>query len=178
LDLTPVDWIAVGVQIAQVVMTIGLVYFAGATIDEARKNRKKDTIERMLEKIYFPMLEILDRARNENGLRTMVRSWPVQIGDSEEPGNNWLYVLTSDEFEQIREMVDRFGYYLGQTELGRLKFDLEKYQPARSTADMELERAPWCRLSTGAFDEHWRFFKSRCEKLTSELEQLAGIKND
>jgi hypothetical protein len=74
------DW----VQLVQVFATLGLIYYAYATISEARKDRKKDMIERMLEKIYFPMFEILDRARKENGLRAMVRTWPVQIGDSEE----------------------------------------------------------------------------------------------
>ena len=159
-------------------MTIGLVYYASVTINEARKDRKKDTIERMLEKIYFPMFEILSRARNENGVRTMVRSWPVQIGNSEEPGEKGLYVLTSEEFEQIREMVERFGYYLGQTELGRLKFDLEKYYTARSTADLELTQPPWIRLNTSAFDEHWRVLDSRCKQLTSELGRLTGIRTD
>lgn len=127
----------------------------------------------MLEKIYFPMFEILDRARNESGARATIRSWPVQIGNSQEPGNNWLYILTVEEFEQVHDMVERFGYYLGQTELGRLKFDLEKYHHIGSSG-----AEGWIRLATGALDDRWRFLKSRSEKLTSELEQLTGIKTD
>lgn len=66
-NLTSSDWIIAGTQIVQVVMTIGLVYYAGVTINEARKDRKKDTIERRLERIYFPMFDILERARGTVG---------------------------------------------------------------------------------------------------------------
>ena len=45
-------------QLIQVFATLGLVYYAYVTIKEAKKTRRKDTIERMLENIYSPMLEI------------------------------------------------------------------------------------------------------------------------
>ncbi|MGA2460874.1 MAG: hypothetical protein ABSF82_05585 [Candidatus Bathyarchaeia archaeon] len=170
------DWILATVSIVEAVATFALVYFAAVTINEAKNDRKKATIERKLEKIYFPMLEILDRARNEKA-RAIVRTSVVKRADSNDAGAEWAFVLTSQEFEEIRRMVERFGYYLSATELGRLRSDFETHEFAGSFSDMQTGSAPWIRLRTDVFDEHWRYFKSNCEKLTVELERLTGIKN-
>jgi hypothetical protein len=51
-------------QLIQVFATMGLVYYA--YVKEAKNNRRKDTVERMLENSYSPMREIEGRARNDN----------------------------------------------------------------------------------------------------------------
>ena len=79
----------------------------------------------------------------------------------------------------MKRMVERFGYFLGETELGRLRYDLPSGVPQGTTADTILnERPPWVRLPTDIFDNHWRFFQGRCKKLTAELNALTGLKAD
>lgn len=167
------DSLLVVVQIVQVAITFGLVYYAWATIREAKNDRKKASIERMLEKIYFPMLNILDTGRNsKTDMRGTVREWGVHVRGSEEPKEKWAFVLTQQEFDQIREMVERFGYYLESTELDRLRCDLEGFQ---LSSTYSMGNAPWVRLSTDVFDSHWRYFKARCSVLTTELQSLTGM---
>jgi hypothetical protein len=46
-----------------VAVTIALAYYAYKTIDEAKKDRTKDSIEKQLEKLCSPIFEILIRAK-------------------------------------------------------------------------------------------------------------------
>jgi len=171
----PSDLILAAATVAQMAMTGGLVFYAAMTIQEARKDRRRCTIERRLEKIYFPMFEILNRARLEGGQRAMVRSEPVSVRGSDEAGHLWSYVLSPEESEQIRDIIQRFGYYLGATELRRLRSDLETASIGSLASDTVTVGAAYVRLRTDVFDNHWRHFKSRCDMLTAELEGLTGV---
>ena len=159
-------------------MTGGLVFYAAMTIQEARKDRKRWTIERRLERIYFPMFEILNRARNEGGQRALVRNEPVSLRGSEEAGDKWSYVLTPEESDQIRDIIQRFGHYLGSAELARLRSDLETASIGSLASETVTVGAAYVRLKTEVFDNHWRHFKSRCDTLTAELEGLTGVKSE
>lgn len=159
------DW----VQLIQVFVTLGLVYYAYVTINEAKKNRRKDTIERMLENIYSPMREILTRARREDtSLRASIRKEPAKNGIRD-------YVLSPQEYDQIQRMIDQFGYYLGSVELGRLRMDFEKYEVDIPPYKPEEGPISWFRYNTDVFDNHWRFFQSKCDELTAELDALVGL---
>ena len=51
--------------IVMTIVTVVLARYAYVTIEEGKKDRRKDTIERMLENLYSPLYEILRRARHE-----------------------------------------------------------------------------------------------------------------
>ena len=54
----------------EVFATMALVSYAVLTIREMKRDRKKDTIERMLENLYSPLREILRRARPPGPFRS------------------------------------------------------------------------------------------------------------
>ena len=159
----------VWVQLVQVFATLGLVYYAYVTINEAKKNRRKDTIERMLENVHSPMREILERARSEKiGQREAIRKQPAVNGTRD-------YVFTPQEFDEVRRIIERYGYYLGSPELERLKFDLEKVELAIPSYKPEEGPVPGFRFDNNVFDNHWRFFDTKVKQLTAELDHLTGI---
>lgn len=123
----------------------------------------------MLENIYSPMLEILTRARNENtGLRADIRKEPAKNGIRN-------YVLSPQEYDEIRRMIERFGYYLGSVELDRLRNDFTTYEMDIPPYKPEEGPVPWFRYMTDVFDNHWRFFNARCKELKAELDVLVGL---
>lgn len=153
----------------QLAITAALVYYAKVTIDEAKKDRKKAILEHRLENIYYPMYDILYRARDEKWDRESERNSPLGF----EPAEKWMFVLTYDEFKQVQAMITRFGYCLEERELGTLKFDLEKAQTVPATLNGKPPR--WVRLPTDVFDIEVSHFQSRSRELTSQLESIAGF---
>jgi hypothetical protein len=138
---------------------------------EGKKSRRKDTIERMLENIYSPMLEILTRARNEKtGLRASIRKEPAKNGVRD-------YVISPQEYDKILDMIERFGYYLGSVELDRFRMDFEMYEMDIPPYKPDEGPIPWFRYATDVFDNHWRFFNARCAELIRELDVLVGLSN-
>lgn len=158
-------------QLIQVFATIGLVYYAYVTIREAKRDRRKNTIERMLENVYSPMLEILTRARSEKiGRRDAIRKTPAANGVRD-------YVVMPQEFDDMRNIVERFSYYIGSPELERLRLDLESFEYVLVPYKPEEGPVPWYRYDTNVFDNHWRFFNARCKELTAELDGLVNLSN-
>lgn len=91
--------------VAMILLTGALVYYSYRTIDEGRKDRRKDTIEKMLENVYSPLYDILRRAKFAED-REMIRQ---SVSQRE-------YVLTKEEFVQVCGIIERFGHYLGGQE--------------------------------------------------------------
>jgi hypothetical protein len=78
-------------------LTIGPVGYAYVTVKEIRKDRKKETIERRLERVYCPIFDILDRARHDNAERAEERKQPVPRGSS----RTWLSIVLSSHVRNI-----------------------------------------------------------------------------
>jgi hypothetical protein len=60
--LSSSDWISLFSAVAMVAVTIALAYYARVAIVEAKEGRRRDSIEKQLEKLYGPMFEIMDAA--------------------------------------------------------------------------------------------------------------------
>jgi hypothetical protein len=167
------DWI----QIAQVLIAVALVYYAYVTIKEGKKNRRTARIERMLELIYLPIREILIRAReDEMEERAAIRRLPDKGEDYDlESAEDRRYVLTADELNKVRMLLERFGYYLNPDEMDTLRFDLNpnKVQEISPGISQSIYLSqPWYRLMTNVFDNHRRYFEEKCKTLTTELESM------
>jgi hypothetical protein len=61
--LSTSDWISLFSGAAMVLLTVALVYYSRVAIVEGNKNRKKDSIEKQLERVYSPLYDILRRAK-------------------------------------------------------------------------------------------------------------------
>jgi uncharacterized protein YggT (Ycf19 family) len=65
ITIVLLPWVALLSTIVMTIVTLVLARYAYVTIEEGKKNRRKDTIERMLENLYSPLYEIVRRARHE-----------------------------------------------------------------------------------------------------------------
>jgi hypothetical protein len=89
-----------------VFLTFALVYYAHVTIEEGKKNRRKDTVEKTLENVYSPLYAILPRGESmEGGSREKERELArIEIGCH--------YVFYDSEVERMLEILERFGHYV------------------------------------------------------------------
>lgn len=157
------------VQVVQVFATLGLVYYAYVTIREAKNDRKKDTIERMLENVYSPLREILMRTRFESTpMRNSVRQVPFQSGPRD-------YVLIQEEFDQVRGIVEKFGHYFEPSELLKFRLELEKYDVTIPSYDPAKGPVLWYRFHNNDLDPRREYIERKCTKLREALQVLTGI---
>ena len=153
-------------QVIQVLTTVALVYYAYVTIREAKRNRRKSTIERMLMNLYSPLREILTRARDE----TTVERHRARIEKGPRD-----YALTEHELNRIHEIIERFGHYLDSTELLRLRKDLQKYDTIIPAYDPSKGPVTWYRFLDNDLDHHLEYMDKKCVQLANELRNLTSI---
>jgi hypothetical protein len=156
---TLTDWITAISSAAMMIATAFVAYYAYVTIREGRKNRRKDTIEKMLENAYSPLYEILRRAKFGDE-RNIIRQ---AISPRE-------YVLEEEEFTQVREIVERFGHYLGHQERIALTNALAKHDIYR-----DLPGGLYYRFRLVDIENHWIHVWKTCESLRKELEDLTKV---
>jgi len=152
LGLPVTDWIAAG---AGVVVAL----FAYVTVREAQKNRRKDMVEKMLETVYSPLYDILRRAQFADD-RRIIRDYP--------PPKE--YALTEEEFTHVREIIERFGHYLGSQE--RMGFTKVLEQKHDLFSDSRVSAKRYYRWNLVDMEKHWIFLWKTSEDLRRELEEL------
>lgn len=138
------------------VATIVLAVYAYLTIQEGKKDRRKDTIERMLENAYSPIYEILRRAKFENDERSQARA--------KVPGFDW--VVTRTELERMREITEKFGHYFDRKESGKLAMFLERAKYTRT------ETTPYWGFSEIEMGQCFEFITRERGRLKLELDRL------
>jgi len=138
------------------IASAAIVYYAYVTIKEGKKNRRKDTIEKMLENLYSPLYEILRRAKFENDERSQARS---KIA-----GFDW--VVYRSELDQMQGIIERFGHYFDN-------------QAEAEELSMLIMRPKYTRVGVSGifgFDEqmasHFDYIKNSRDKLRKELLEL------
>jgi len=89
-------------------VTGALVYYAYRTIEEGKKNRRKDSIEKQLEKLYNPLFEIMSEA---DSYETKTSTGQV---------HSYVNLLKTD-VTRIREVLLSYGHYLPPFEHDSLK---------------------------------------------------------
>lgn len=147
------DWITAGAGVV-------VAFFAYVTVREAQRNRRKDVVEKMLDNVYSPLYEILRRAQFADNWRNEVR----RIDPPRE------YVLEEREFTEARNIVERFGHYLGHVERMAVTNALEKYDIIGHGGKK------YYRFRLVDINEHWIYIWKTCESLRRELEELTKRK--
>jgi hypothetical protein len=159
-EATVTDWIAV-------FLTLTLASYALQAIREAKRDRRKDLIEKKLSEVYSPLFEILERARwdTKRDSRDMARRATTVTGPR-------AYALTEKEFEEIRRIIERFGHFIESKKRDELTKTLDDHE----TCDIGVIAAPrdvYYRLKTPETDALREYIKKRREELSQELEKLA-----
>ena len=141
-----------------IAVTIALAYYARVAIVEAKKDRRKDSIEKQLEKLYNPLFEILERGEVHPELGGMYRK-----------------VLNSD-IDQILSILLNYGHYLGSTERDRMKKALDMRECTLGDKHVLL-RDDWD--PTGSlhklevsYSQCLSYITEKREQLTAELKGL------
>jgi hypothetical protein len=97
-----------------VAVTVALVYYGHATIEEGNKTRRIESIERQLEKLYNPLFEILD------GAEVIVIS-----------GDKYRRMIGQDLVD-IRSTILNYGHYVGSPEHDMMKRLISGYPVAEN----------------------------------------------
>ena len=156
------DWISLFSAVAMILLTGALVYYSYRTIDEGKKNRRKDTIEKMLENVYSPLYDILRRAQFADD-RIKVRM--------ADPARE--FVLTEEELGEVHEIIERFGHYLGGQERMGLTNVLEKKVEVWVDQSLgRMTRPRYYRYRLVDLNDHWVFLWRTSDGLRRELEEL------
>lgn len=147
----------------EVSVTVALVYYAYATIREAKRNRKKDTIEKMLENLYSPLRELL--ITTQSAERDTIRMVPYT-------GVSRYYVFSNQEFEQVHELIAKYGHYLESDELLKLRKALVQYQRNVPEYRTDTEPLTWYHFNPNYLDPHREHIEKKHEQLIRELREL------
>jgi len=159
LGLPLTDWISAGAGVV-------VAFFAYVTVREARRNRRKDMVEKMLENVYSPLYDILRRAKFAED-REMIRQ---SVSQRE-------YVLTEEEFVQVRGIIERFGHYLGGQERMAITNVLEQKRDLFIDPHLTAGRR-YYRWRLVDIEKHWMFLWRTSEDLRRELEELTKRKRE
>ena len=148
--LSSSDWISLFSAVAMIAVTIALAYYARVAIVEAKEGRRRDSIEKQLEKLYNPMFEILDTAK------------PVEItADSAAahggtPAGKYRWLGAHDD---VRSILRNHGHYLRATEHDKIRELLStEFLPEVPEADHA---------------ECLAFIREKREQLAAELKALS-----
>jgi len=156
LGLPLTDWISAGAGVV-------VAFFAYVTVREGRKNRKRDSIEIRLEKLYNPMFEAMERYED----------FEQQISETQK--GYYVHLLHSD-CDILQSALTNYGHYLDFTGHAMMKDFLdyrwtikEKYR--RFPADRETARAH----NTGiCFIDCMHMVRANREHLKVELDKLGS----
>jgi hypothetical protein len=139
LGLPLTDWISA-------ITAVVVAFFAGVTVWEGIRNRRKESIEKQLEKLYNPMFEIMDEALERQTVKEK-ETGIVRLGSAYD--------------NKLRQIFFSYGHYLDPIVHDRMK-ELLNY-PDREIA-YPVGKFTWCHLSVSAARD----------RLLSELYALEG----
>ena len=122
--------------------TVIIAYYAYVTIKEGRKTRRKDTVEKMLEGIISPLCEILRKAWSEE------------------------WVVTESDFQRMNSIVEKYGHYLGETNLPEFLRSLENMEHAKAGG-----RVGWRFTAPELMDRQLHTIESRRDMLVKVLRE-------
>lgn len=171
LTAVVLPWVTLLSTIAVTIATFALARYAYVTIQEGKKNRRKDTIENMLQNLYSPLYEILRRARYETSdFKAMVIAEWNNIEGREGPRD---CVLSEEQLVRVREIVERFGHYMDPDEQARLTKVLSN-PDSIGAIHVERLKQPQHLFLNAEIDQRFDYIKDRRDTLRKELEHLIG----
>jgi len=162
---TAADWIIA-------LCSFVLMYYAGVQIDEGKASRRKDTIEKELEKVYSPIYDILRRSKMELWLTTreQEKEKAKQYFPTMNPSD---YLISGDELETVQSIIETYGHYLDpgieHNLIGALAEHESHSELPPSTA---TKMVWWHRFTAKTLDPYLRHFQEERKRLVKELEAL------
>jgi len=159
------------VAVVGLAVTIVMARYAYATIAEMRKDRRKDTIERMLENLHSPLYEMLRRARHEtDDFKSMV----IAEWNKKGRGGPRDCVLSEEQLTRVREVVERFGHYMDPVEQALLTKVLANPNSIGATSGERLTQ-PWHLFLNAEIDPRFDYIKKTRDTLRKELDELIRV---
>jgi hypothetical protein len=111
------------IDVLSAIVALVLAWYAFKTIDEMKRDRRKDAIEKQLEAAYSPLYEILRRAGFEStDHRNSLR------GDAK-------WAVSEAEYSEMRMIIEKHGHHLGRDEAARISKLLQEAKRQRPVAD-------------------------------------------
>jgi hypothetical protein len=92
-------------------MTVLIINYARVTVEEGRKDRRKDLLDKALEEVYSPLFDIFSQELMREDLFTKKQGeWQVDSKVYWE--KSFTYHLTDEQLKCIRRIVERFGHLI------------------------------------------------------------------
>jgi len=172
LTIMLLPWVTLLSAIVMTIVTVVLARYAYVTIEEGKKDRRKDTIERMLENLYSPLYEILRRARHEtdNFKPMVIAEWnhkEGRVGPRD-------CVLSEKQLARVREIVERFGHYMDPVEQALLTKVLANPDSIGAISGDRLTE-PWHLFLNAEIDPRFDYIKKTRDMLRKELDELVRV---
>jgi hypothetical protein len=105
------DYVQYGTtQILTLIAAIAVALYAYKTVNEMIRDRRKETIEKMLEQVYSPIYESLLEAKEK--------------GTREHGGLKWD--ISTEKLDDINRIITNFGHYFDASDLLTLRNTLQK----------------------------------------------------
>ena len=165
-------WVTLFSTILMTIVTVALARYAYVTIEEGKKNRRKDTIESMLENLYSRLYEILRSARYETSdFKAMViAEWnrrEGRVGPRD-------CILSEEQLARVREIVERFGHYMDPVEQSQLTKVLSKPDSIGAIQGERLKQPQHLFLNT-EIDLRFDYIMKTRDTLRKELDDLIRV---
>lgn len=93
-------------EILTLIAAVAVALYAYKTVHEMTKDRRKDRIEKMLEKVYNPFYEILSRQADK----------PVEATSTQPE----LYLYGTQDIRQLERIINCFSQYLKPVERAKI----------------------------------------------------------
>jgi hypothetical protein len=168
--LSSAEWTMVFSNVVMAAASLALVIYAALAIREAKRDRRKDSIEKQPENLYSPMFEIMDQKE----------VYP-DYGDHEHEKIYYCRLLKTD-CAALRSALTSYGHYLDFTEHAKIKTLLSMGLPEKDVLGpaaaaylkfpADQNTADFHGFNT-CFIDCLTFIREKRERLTAELRTLS-----
>jgi hypothetical protein len=105
------DYVQYGTtEIMTLIAAIAVALYTYKTVNQMIRNRRKETIEKMLEQVYSPIYESFFEAKKKGELKHRGLKWDISI----------------EKLDDINRIIAKFGHYFDENDLQVLRDTLQK----------------------------------------------------
>jgi len=150
-------------------LTIALAYYAMSSVEEMKRDRRKERIEKMLENLYSPLHHILWKAKNE----TLAQRCEYDNIRDVKRKNGYNYILRIEERNQILQKIVQFNHYMDSDTANQLTQILEERSPWGAQTNLgKLFLGKVFEYSDELLDPKFKIISEKHAGLKTELENL------
>lgn len=144
------------IDVLSTIVALLLAWYAFKTVDEMKRDRRKDAIEKKLEAAYSPLYEILRRAGFEStDQRKNLR------GDVK-------WAVSEAEYDEMKIVIEKHGHCLGRGEAAKISKLLHEAKRQRPVTDWSYA------LPEPYVIERFEDLKKRRDDLMDEFDELTN----